>query len=128
LKFTEYFIQSSRNETAQRYNALAIIGKNVRNLGAATVKQLANTACNSNSIGLKCLDEPLVAVLPASFNSNNMQDTGGLQLISPAQVSFHAVQGRHLALTSQPANGGTAGVWHNHIQRSCAVASPMPIG
>jgi hypothetical protein len=58
----------------------------VRTLGATTLDKLASAACNSDSIELNCLDQLLMAVLPDSYDSNNTQDTEGLQLISPAQV------------------------------------------
>jgi hypothetical protein len=79
-------MQSSRNQTRWGYGSLATIGRTVRMLGATTLDKLASAACNSNNIELNCLDQLLMAVLPDSYNSNTTQDTGGLQLISPAQV------------------------------------------
>jgi hypothetical protein len=83
LKYTDFFIRSSRNMTRRGYKTFRTLGDQIRNMGATTSEQLKKEACGAD---VPCLDALLMGVLPAVYSSNNSADTGGYAYISPAQV------------------------------------------
>jgi hypothetical protein len=86
LKPPGNFIKSSRNATKRTYRAYKTVGDKLRNMGASSVKKVANVACGQSMDTPECFERLLMAVLPAAYSSNTTRDTGGYAFISPAQV------------------------------------------
>lgn len=90
LRYQERGLQSAPNRTRRGYGVSRDKSDKLKNLGAGTnTTQIARAACSSDDImDQECTDVLLLALMPASYSSNNTRDTPGrLPYISPAQVS-----------------------------------------
>jgi hypothetical protein len=72
-------------------------------MGASNAAKVARIACGQSMDTPECFDRLLMAVLPASYSSNNTKDTGGYAFISPAQVRAVALAATTSALRPVPA-------------------------
>lgn len=103
LRYNNNFIKTPKNATKRTYQRWGDISRRLQNLGATTPGKVAEQACGSAGVPVpfSCLDALLMAVLPATYSSNNSADTGGYTFISPAQVSCHTcvkVHGAHTTI------------------------------
>jgi hypothetical protein len=103
LKPPDNFVKSSRNVTKCTYRAYKSVGDRLRNMGASNAAKVARIACGQSMDTPECFDRLLMAVLPASYSSNNTKDTGGYAFISPAQVRAVALAATTSALRPVPA-------------------------